>query len=1036
MNNRGFTPVIHRRQLGFLNERATRDTIVGSVDFVQRLKIDAKLDVHRGCVNTICWNDTGTYLLSGSDDKKLCITDPTTRKAVTSIQSGHRSNIFSARFLPVSKDHQIVSCSGDGIIAYNDVEREDMHGRFLFNCHYGTAYEVTTVPNDPYTFLSCGEDYTVRWFDLRTKSCCMKDDCKEDILINCHRAVTSLAVNPIVPYHLGVGCSDSSVRVFDRRMLGTRATGNYIGRGIQGMFSRFCPGHLQNKYSRPTSLHYSADGQDILVSYSTDYVYLFSPNSSGKEEKEFSTDIDGVDLRSPADKDEIPPVNPVKKLRLRGDWSDTGPKARPRGEQGEGETGEAERPRMTIIQRMSEMLTRWLEDTAHARRPTPNRSAESQTTDAPTTSSNESTTLATEGATASSVDADQLQGTSSAPAGGASKDQVDESEESSGEKYVSAASELEPDDVSSDSASQQKGARSKKIVKRVSLRRVSSSDSSDSDGRKEEKDSKKSGKGDEGDGSAKGASDFQGETDVQYDDKTNQVCVETKDSICNISNTADSSTKTKELDGSEDEDEESKKRKRSVNSSPSGSLTDDTASRTSLSQETEGEKVDKHVVKSLKVKEGGKDPDDPHSSSSDSDDKKTSAIDKPKLDNDGEQKEQKSDSSSKGDSSNNVQSNKQKENTGETDESNRDELSAGTDSGESRASSAQSVRSREQAEPCVSTDGSPVFALSQRKEDSNPQERRTSQFKVPIGAARVRKMSVSGPPGTAPNEGFHPADDTAEARDRPSTSNEEAATGATGSSAEGAVGNSQDADREGAAGEETRGETQESPSITNSESDSDDDAILGPPRGFRRRDRERRQRGMSSEEPRERESPINVSAENRLRELLRARALRKEREKEEQQMQSVYSPRIKKVYKGHRNSRTMIKEANFWGNNFVLSGSDCGHVFIWDRHTSELVMLLEGDRHVVNCVQPHPFDAVLATSGIDYDIKLWAPLAEYPHYPDDADEVMRINELMLEETRDTITVPPSFMLRMLASINHLNAERRRQESHSSSEEES
>ena len=35
--------------------------------------------------------------------------------------------------------------------------------------------------------------------------------------------------------------------------------------------------------------------------------------------------------------------------------------------------------------------------------------------------------------------------------------------------------------------------------------------------------------------------------------------------------------------------------------------------------------------------------------------------------------------------------------------------------------------------------------------------------------------------------------------------------------------------------------------------------------------------------------------------------------------------------------------------------------------------------------------------------------------------MMRINELMLEETRDTITVPPSFMLRMLASLNHIRS---------------
>jgi len=39
-----------------------------------------------------------------------------------------------------------------------------------------------------------------------------------------------------------------------------------------------------------------------------------------------------------------------------------------------------------------------------------------------------------------------------------------------------------------------------------------------------------------------------------------------------------------------------------------------------------------------------------------------------------------------------------------------------------------------------------------------------------------------------------------------------------------------------------------------------------------------------------------------------------------------------------------------------MSGSDCGHIFIWDRHTAEHLMLLEADNHVVNCLQPHPFD--------------------------------------------------------------------------------
>lgn len=55
-------------------------------------------------------------------------------------------------------------------------------------------------------------------------------------------------------------------------------------------------------------------------------------------------------------------------------------------------------------------------------------------------------------------------------------------------------------------------------------------------------------------------------------------------------------------------------------------------------------------------------------------------------------------------------------------------------------------------------------------------------------------------------------------------------------------------------------------------------------------------------------------------------------------------------------SFVQIKESCFWGNNFVMSGSDCGHIFVWDRHTAEHLMLLEADNHVVNCLQPHPYD--------------------------------------------------------------------------------
>ena len=37
------------------------------------------LDSHRGCVNTVAWNESGTLLLSGSDDRRLIVTDPFSR---------------------------------------------------------------------------------------------------------------------------------------------------------------------------------------------------------------------------------------------------------------------------------------------------------------------------------------------------------------------------------------------------------------------------------------------------------------------------------------------------------------------------------------------------------------------------------------------------------------------------------------------------------------------------------------------------------------------------------------------------------------------------------------------------------------------------------------------------------------------------------------------------------------------------------------------------------------------------------------------
>ena len=59
-----------------------------------------------------------------------------------------------------------------------------------------------------------------------------------------------------------------------------------------------------------------------------------------------------------------------------------------------------------------------------------------------------------------------------------------------------------------------------------------------------------------------------------------------------------------------------------------------------------------------------------------------------------------------------------------------------------------------------------------------------------------------------------------------------------------------------------------------------------------------------------------------------------------------------RTYRGHCNVKT-VKDVNFFGlqDEYVVSGSDCGHLFIWDKKTSQLLNILQGDGEVVNVVQ-------------------------------------------------------------------------------------
>jgi len=91
------------------------------------------------------------------------------------------------------------------------------------------------------------------------------------------------------------------------------------------------------------------------------------------------------------------------------------------------------------------------------------------------------------------------------------------------------------------------------------------------------------------------------------------------------------------------------------------------------------------------------------------------------------------------------------------------------------------------------------------------------------------------------------------------------------------------------------------------------------------------------------------------------------------------SPGYYRKYSGHRNNNT-VKQVVFMGgrSDFVISGSDCGYIFIWDTHTAEVVQMLKADeRGAINCLAPHPVLPMLATSGLENDAKVWYPTGEH-----------------------------------------------------------
>lgn len=108
-------PSLRAREIGHDSHRFVR-RVCGARGLVQRLELQGRLERHTGCVNTLHFNPSGTRLASGSDDLRVVIWDWARRRAELEFDSGHKSNVFQAKFLPNSGDSTLAMCARDGQI--------------------------------------------------------------------------------------------------------------------------------------------------------------------------------------------------------------------------------------------------------------------------------------------------------------------------------------------------------------------------------------------------------------------------------------------------------------------------------------------------------------------------------------------------------------------------------------------------------------------------------------------------------------------------------------------------------------------------------------------------------------------------------------------------------------------------------------------------------------------------------------------------------------------------------------------------------
>lgn len=241
----------------------------GDLGLVQRFKLSHMLEGHRGCVNAIHFNESGSKLASGSDDLDIFVWDWLRGKKLLSFHSGHTSNVFQSKFLPLTGDTHIVTTSRDGQVRLAELsETGTCRSTRKLGQHKGAAHKLALLNGRPHEFISGGEDGLIMGLDVRQstpdKLLVQEEDGSKVRIYSVH-------ASPVEDHFIISAGNDQFVRLYDRR-------------NMAGTVKKFCPSHLESERRlHITCAVFSNDGQNIIGSFSDEDIYSFKTRDSAEK---------------------------------------------------------------------------------------------------------------------------------------------------------------------------------------------------------------------------------------------------------------------------------------------------------------------------------------------------------------------------------------------------------------------------------------------------------------------------------------------------------------------------------------------------------------------------------------------------------------------------------------------------------------------------------------------------------------------------------------------------------------------------------